>query len=96
MDNLLDMNLEILDDFINNKSKGDFLTKKQKDFLNSFKKLYNIDLFEFVDKWRTTKKLITISTYDISNNDLTNLERFCHDRRVRYEPNGHNALGIWV
>ena len=77
-------------------AKDDFLTKKQKEFLNSFKKLYNIDLFEFVEEWRTTKKLFTILTDDIPDNDLVNLERFCHDRGVKYEPNGRNALAVWV
>ena len=79
-----------------NEAKDDFLTKKQKEFLNSFKKLYSIDLFEFVEEWRTTKKLFTITTDDIPDNDLVNLERFCNDKGVKYEPNGRNALAVWV
>lgn len=72
------------------------LTKKQKEFLDSFKKLYDIDLFEFVEEWRTNRKIITILTDDIPHNDLVNLERFCNNRGVRYEPGGHKALAIWV
>lgn len=72
------------------------LTKKQKEFLDSFKKLYGIDLFEFVEEWRTNRKQFTILTDDIPHSDLVKLERFCHDRGVRCEPNGRKALAVWV
>ena len=75
--------------------KSGKLTKKQEELLKFIEHQISISLFDLVEHGFTTRKIITIDIYDMSEDDERSIQRLGHfSGRYRTEPNGHKMMGI--
>ena len=80
-------------EFINEASGN--LSKKQREFIDSVKNQIHVDLAPHVNPSSVGKrKFLTIFTHDLSDLEVTQVERIALAKGLRFEPGGAQAKSI--
>lgn len=71
------------------------LSKKQREFIDSVKHRIDVDLAPHVNPSSEGKrKFLTIFTHDLSDLEVTQVERIALSKGLRFEPGGATAKSI--